>query len=101
MFVTIGTIASTEETYRYKMQIQSNNSPQTSPRSRTTSTSSAVSMSSVRSAKSSSLDTSLTQSSPATKTAGDIKAGLVHSINEGDLSEGQESLPSPNGNLRY
>ncbi|KAL4239384.1 Pyridoxal-dependent decarboxylase domain-containing protein 1 [Mactra antiquata] len=94
-----GTIASTEETYKFKMQIQTGSPPQA--RSRTTSSSS---MSSVRSAKSppSQLDTSTTSassSSSGTKTAGDVKAGLVHSINEGDLSEGHESLPSPNGNL--
>lgn len=37
---------------------------------------------------------------PGTKTAGDIKAGLVNSSHEGDLGESHDSLPSPNGNLR-
>jgi len=37
--------------------------------------------------------------SPATKTAGDVKAGLVNGINVVELADGHEPLPSPNGNL--
>ncbi|WAQ96958.1 PDXD1-like protein [Mya arenaria] len=108
-----GTIASTEETYKYKMQLAKG-----SPRSRTTSSTGSVSSqhSGDRSISTPGSVKALfpaspggqapsnplgeVPSSPGTKTAADIKAGLVNSINEGDLSEGHESLPSPNGNLR-
>lgn len=39
--------------------------------------------------------------SPVTKTAGDVKAGIVNGLQEGELAEGQEPTLSPNGNLRY
>lgn len=92
----LGTIASTEETYRYKMQIQSEGGLKSLSRQ----TSATGSVSSVTSASSPKPKKADAPASLDTKTAGDIKAGLVNSIHDGELTEGQESLPSPNGNLR-
>ncbi|XP_060559812.1 putative pyridoxal-dependent decarboxylase domain-containing protein 2 isoform X2 [Ruditapes philippinarum] len=89
-----GTIASTEETYKYKMQIQTEGGSRSRSR-QTSGTGSVTSMSSMSSPRSPAAD-----GHPGTKTAGDIKAGLVNSSHEGDLGESHDSLPSPNGNLR-
>lgn len=69
--------------------------PQRSPRSRQTSGTGSVS--SQASGKSA---TGPVPASPTTKTAGDVKAGIVNGISDGELQEGQEPVPSANGNLR-
>ena len=115
--VVAGMIASTEETYRYKMQLAKGGSSSPSPgqgRARTTSGTSSTSSqgsranpSTPRSADSShghsprGADPPHSPGSPSTKTAGDVKAGLVSSINEGDLVADHDNSPTPNGNLRY
>ena len=80
----LGTIASTEDTYRYHMQVQE--SPQTSPR---------VSES----------GSNQSFPSPDTKTAGDIKNKLMHVSEDGRpgspelaLPEGHEATESSSSN---
>ena len=81
------------------MQVQTGTSNQkTSPRSRQESESSS-SAGLVMGRKTSETQTPESPSDPQTKTAGDVKSKLLN-LSEKDLVEGQESLPSPNGNLR-
>ena len=78
------------------MQVQTGSANQkTSPPSRQVSESSSNS-----GVKSQSSEPTEPPSSPQTKTAGDVKAQLLNFTSDGELGEGQESLPSPNGNLR-
>ncbi|XP_052263333.1 putative pyridoxal-dependent decarboxylase domain-containing protein 2 isoform X2 [Dreissena polymorpha] len=109
-----GVIASTEETYKYKMQLQKEvPSPSSVQRSRTSSNSGSISSQTSlektptkpspgpqRASPVSPATQLVTPGSAGTKSAASVKADLVNSINEGDLSEGHESQPALNGNLR-